>query len=62
MLLTGAADLVLELDGAERAVPLRRPGEHVLIPRGVWHTARVSTPCSMLFITPGRGTENRPVS
>jgi hypothetical protein len=30
-------------------------------PPNVWHTARVHEPGRALFITPGRGTEHRPV-
>jgi quercetin dioxygenase-like cupin family protein len=59
LLISGKAELILEQDGAERTTALARPGEFVLIPRGVWHTARVLEPCSMLFVTPGEGTENR---
>jgi quercetin dioxygenase-like cupin family protein len=60
VLLTGSVTVVLEMGGAERVLTLNDPGEYVLIPPGAWHTARTSSPCSMLFITPGRGTENRP--
>lgn len=59
VLLTGSVTVVVEMDGVERVLTLNEPGEYVLIPRGAWHTARTSSPCSMLFITPGRGTENR---
>jgi len=59
VLLSGRVDLVQEIDGAERVVPLR-PGQAVVNPRNVWHTARVHEPGSALFITPGEGTESRP--
>ena len=36
------------------------PGEAVINPRGVWHTADVEDPATVLFITAGAGTENRP--
>jgi hypothetical protein len=36
------------------------PGMAVINPRNVWHTADVHEPSQLLFITPGRGTENRP--
>jgi hypothetical protein len=35
------------------------PGDYVLVPRGIWHTVRVHTPSSVLFITPGEGTQHR---
>lgn len=61
VLLEGQATLVLDEPGGERTVELRRAGEFALVPRGTWHTARVATPCRMLFVTPGEGTENRPL-
>ena len=59
VLLSGRVDLVQELDGEPRVVPLR-PGRAVINPRGVWHTADVHEPGQALFITAGRGTETRP--
>ncbi len=56
----GEADLRLELDGGEVSVALRKPGDFVRVPRGVWHTARIDRPTALLFITPGRGTQTRP--
>lgn len=61
MLLSGAVDLVLQEKGAERVVELRTQGAYVIVPAGTWHTARMHVPSSILFITPGRGTEHRPV-
>lgn len=49
-----------DLDGAEHVVALH-PGQAVINPPGVWHTARVHEPGVGLFITPGRGTEVKPV-
>jgi uncharacterized cupin superfamily protein len=60
-LLSGQVDLVLEQDGIENVVQLSTSGSYVLVPRGTWHTARVHTPSSMLFMTPGEGTQNRPL-
>lgn len=61
MLLAGHATVVLEDAGGERAVTLDRPGTYVLVPRSVWHTARATEATTMLFLTPGAGTEHRPV-
>lgn len=60
LLISGSVTLVLERDGAEVAHRLDAPGAYVLVPRGVWHTARTTAPCTMLFVTPGEGTEHRP--
>ncbi len=60
LLLSGAMDLVLEEPGGERTAALR-PGLAVVVPRGVWHRGIVRAPGAALFVTPGRGTEHRPV-
>jgi mannose-6-phosphate isomerase-like protein (cupin superfamily) len=61
MLLSGVATVVLEESGQERRIRLSEPGAYVLVPRNVWHTARTTLPTTMLFLTPGAGTEHRPV-
>ena len=58
-LLSGRAEMRLRDGGRERSVLLDAPGAFVVVPRGAWHTARIGEPTSMLFITPGEGTENR---
>ncbi|MDX2215013.1 MAG: hypothetical protein SFY66_17120 [Oculatellaceae cyanobacterium bins.114] len=58
-LLSGHVDFILEQDGGEQVASLNVPGAYVLVPRGVWHTARVHTSSSVLFMTPGEGTQNR---
>jgi mannose-6-phosphate isomerase-like protein (cupin superfamily) len=60
VLLEGRATFVLEVDGRERTVELASGGAYVIVPRGTWHTARTTTPCRMLFITAGEGTQIRP--
>ena len=62
MLLSGEATVVLEEGVGEHAVHLTTPGSFVLVPPNVWHTARTSVPTTMLFLTPGAGTEHRPVA
>ncbi len=61
MLISGSATLVLEEFGEERTVRLSDPGSYVLVPQNVWHTARTSVQTTMLFLTPGAGTEHRPI-
>ena len=60
-LLNGDVDFVLEKGDGEVVVTLNQPGTYVLVPANTWHTARVRRATTMLFITPGAGTENRPV-
>ena len=57
--LAGALDLVLDEPSGERVVALRGRSAAV-IPRGVWHTARVLAPSEAIFVTRGEGTENKP--
>jgi quercetin dioxygenase-like cupin family protein len=59
VLLSGRADLIQQIDGEERRVTLQ-PGQAIVNPAGVWHTADVHEPGEILFVTPGRGTENKP--
>jgi hypothetical protein len=59
ILLSGSVDLVLDEPGGERAICLRGRGA-CIVPRGIWHTARVHEPCETLHITRGAGTEHRP--
>jgi mannose-6-phosphate isomerase-like protein (cupin superfamily) len=60
-LISGRVDVVQEIDGADHVVELR-PGDAMVNPVNVWHTARVHEPGLALFITPGDGTEHRPLA
>ena len=61
-LIAGKVTMVLEIDRRERLVDLRDVGAYVLVPRGTWHTARTREKCTMLFVTPGEGTQHREAS
>lgn len=58
-LLSGSVDLVLERPDGPQSVSIRDRGA-VIVPRGVWHTAKVHAPSRMLHITLGDGTQSRP--
>jgi hypothetical protein len=58
-LLSGAVDLLLDQDGGVVTLTLEGTGA-VLVPRGVWHTAKVRKPSRVLHVTRGGGTQNRP--
>ena len=58
-LLSGAATLVFETGAGPVRVPLPGRGA-VVVPRGTWHTAEVSAPSRMLFVTMGAGTQHKP--
>lgn len=59
VLVSGDVELVLAADHADESMHLIEPGSFVIVPRGVWHTAKVHKPTQMLFVTPGEGTDNR---
>ncbi len=62
-LLAGSATMILEApDGSRSELALTEPGSFALVPRNHWHTAKIATASSMLFITPGEGTTHRPVA
>ena len=59
-LLSGAVELLLDRDGSIERIAVDGTGA-VVVPRGVWHTARVRAPSRMLHVTRGAGTQTRPV-
>jgi mannose-6-phosphate isomerase-like protein (cupin superfamily) len=61
VLLSGELQIVLEHRGRTRRVTLKA-GHSLIVPKGVWHRAVIRKPGNMLFITPGAGTEHRPLS
>ncbi|MFT4520755.1 MAG: hypothetical protein ACI9JM_003163 [Halioglobus sp.] len=48
----------MRTEAADETVHLSESGAYVVLPADTWHTARVTSSASMLFITPGEGTEN----
>jgi hypothetical protein len=61
MLLSGAVTLMLETPGGVRSVRLGTPGGYVLVPPNTWHTATSEGESTLVFLTPGAGTEHRAV-
>jgi mannose-6-phosphate isomerase-like protein (cupin superfamily) len=59
-LLSGAIEMILQNGDRERVLELR-PGAACIVPRGVWHRANIRRASKGLFITPGKGTQHRPV-
>ena len=59
-LLAGEALFQLQGEAGVTIIALQGRGA-VVVPRGVWHTAKVSVPSRMLFVTMGAGTQHRPV-
>lgn len=59
-LVSGSMDVILRKQNEERVVALRNSGVCV-VPRGTWHRQVVHGPCEFVFITPGKGTQHRPI-
>jgi hypothetical protein len=58
-LLSGALELLLEEAEGTRSLSLVGTGA-IVVPRGVWHTAKVHAPSRVLHVTLGAGTQTRP--
>lgn len=48
-----------EFEGRGHVAELTEPGSFVIVPRGTWHTAHTNVPTTMLFVTPGEGTQHK---
>jgi mannose-6-phosphate isomerase-like protein (cupin superfamily) len=59
VMLEGKVTFILDFADGLKALALS-PGRLLVIPKGVWHTARVSEPARLLAITAGAGTQHRP--
>jgi mannose-6-phosphate isomerase-like protein (cupin superfamily) len=57
-LLSGDIEFVLERPQGATATRITGRGA-LVVPRGLWHTARVLAPSRMLFVTRGGGTQHR---
>ena len=60
VLLSGEMELVLD-DGEGEKRARVEAGQTFIVPKGVWHRAIVKKPGELMFVTPGAGTEHRPV-
>ena len=60
--LSGEVTFVLEQPSGLQEITLDGCGAFAIVPRGIWHTAKASNPCRMLFITAGEGTQHRKVA
>ncbi|HBZ70179.1 MAG TPA: hypothetical protein DEP35_10765 [Deltaproteobacteria bacterium] len=57
---SGRVAVLLEEPGSHRALELR-PGQALVVPRGVWHRVLPKEPSQLVHITPGPGGEHRPL-
>lgn len=65
-LVSGRIDVIIEDGGDEETVGAERveslrPGQAILVPKGVWHRVDVRVPSRLVHITPGPGGRHRPL-
>jgi mannose-6-phosphate isomerase-like protein (cupin superfamily) len=60
-LFSGSVVMLMETSRGITEVPMLSPAA-IIVPRGVWHTAKVLAPSRMLHVTRGLGTELRTAS
>ena len=60
-LLSGAIELLFQTDDGTTSTSLQG-SDAVVVPQGVWHTAKVSVPSRVLHVTRGDGTVTKPVA
>ena len=61
IVLEGEGDFIQQVDGGELRIPVK-PGDTVLNPAGVWHTADVRQSIRAVYITPCPETDHKPRS
>lgn len=58
-LISGRARVTLETTPVETLE--MKPGDGVIVPKGVWHRVEIIEPSQFVFVTPGPGGEHRPL-
>ncbi|RVT45465.1 cupin domain-containing protein [Rheinheimera sediminis] len=61
ILLSGQVTLVVQQASGEQELLLAEAGDFVVIPSNTWHCARTKVKTKLLFITPGEGTQHKPL-
>lgn len=60
LLISGEVEFLLEVESGQSRITLREQGQYLVVPKGVWHTAKTNSKSKILFITLGQGTQHRP--
>lgn len=58
-LISGDLDFILRENEKELIIKLNIPNTFIIVPKNTWHTAKINSKSSVLFITQGEGTENK---
>lgn len=59
LLISGEVEFILEEESGETCITLREQGQYLVVPQGIWHTAKTKIKSKLLFITPGQGTQHK---
>ena len=59
-LISGRARVVF-VDTADDDVEIR-PGDGLVVPKGVWHRVDILEPCQIVYVTPGPNNQFRPAT
>ncbi|WP_037339699.1 cupin domain-containing protein [Saccharospirillum impatiens] len=58
LLMAGDVTFLLRTESGDSRITLREQGQYLVVPSGVWHTAKTACKSKLLFITPGQGTQH----
>ena len=59
LLISGEIEFLLDEGTKQTRITLKEQGEYLIVPQGVWHTAKTKVLSQLLFITPGQGTQHK---
>ncbi|WP_340680140.1 hypothetical protein [Paraglaciecola sp.] len=58
VLMSGQCEFLLKTETGVQTLVLDQIGSYVVVPKGIWHTAKIAKAAKVLFITPGENTPN----
>lgn len=61
ILLSGNVRFQFKTESGQESRVLEKTGDYIIVPQGIWHTAKTDMKTKMIFITPGESTQHRPV-
>ncbi|MEN0038157.1 MAG: cupin [Cellvibrio sp.] len=59
VLMSGEVSFILQMEEGETSIKLSEQGQYVIVPKGIWHTAKTAVKSKLLFITPGQATQHK---
>lgn len=59
--MSGEITFLLQTESGETSITLREQGQYIVVPKGIWHTAKTNCKSKILFITPGQDTQHKAI-